>query len=59
MFITNMSDRPGQGFGSLTYDSSPTIPSTAAPETFTIVGTLIGGAAAFRMRRKYKATNKM
>jgi hypothetical protein len=29
--------------------------STAVPEPFTIVGTLIGGTAAFRMRKKLKA----
>jgi hypothetical protein len=32
--------------------------STAVPEPFTIVGTLLGGAAAFQMRKKFKsATN--
>jgi hypothetical protein len=29
--------------------------STAVPEPFTIIGTLIGGTAAFRMRKKLKA----
>lgn len=33
--------------------------STAVPEPFTIVGTLIGGTAALRMRKKLKATNKL
>jgi hypothetical protein len=32
---------------------------TAVPEPFTIVGTLIGGAAALRMRKRFKATNKL
>jgi hypothetical protein len=32
--------------------------STAVPEPFTIVGTIIGGAAALRMRKKLKDTNK-
>ncbi len=36
-----------------------TPPSTAVPEPFTIVGTLIGGATAFRMRKRLKATNKL
>ncbi|WP_309744276.1 PEP-CTERM sorting domain-containing protein [Chamaesiphon sp. OTE_20_metabat_361] len=33
--------------------------ATAVPEPFTIVGTLIGGTAALRMRKKIKDTNKM
>jgi hypothetical protein len=33
--------------------------STSVPEPFTIVGTLIGGTTAFRMRKKFKATNKL
>jgi hypothetical protein len=33
--------------------------STAVPEPLTIVGTLIGGAAAMRMRKRYQATNKL
>ena len=38
-----------------------TIPpsSTSVPEPFTIVGTLIGGTAALRMRKKLKAASKM
>jgi hypothetical protein len=31
---------------------------TSVPEPFTIIGTLIGGTAAFRMKKKLKATNK-
>ena len=31
---------------------------TAVPEPFTIIGTLIGGTAAFRMRKKLKAVAK-
>jgi hypothetical protein len=34
-------------------------PSTSVPEPFTIVGTLMGGAAALRMRKRLKATNKL
>lgn len=34
-------------------------PSTAVPEPFTIVGTIIGGTAALRMRKKLKATSKL
>ena len=32
--------------------------STAVPEPFTVVGTIIGGTAAFRMRKKLKAIGK-
>jgi sugar lactone lactonase YvrE len=32
---------------------------TAVPEPFTIVGTLIGGTTAFRIRKRLKATNKL
>jgi hypothetical protein len=41
--------------GSLTV----TPPSTAVPEPFTIVGTLIGATAAYRTRKRLKATNKL
>ena len=34
-------------------------PSTAIPEPFTIVGTLVGGTAALRMRKKLKSNNKV
>lgn len=33
--------------------------ATAVPEPFTIIGTLIGGTAAVRMRKKLKATTKI
>lgn len=33
-------------------------PSTNVPEPFTIIGTIIGGTAAVRMRKKLKITNK-
>ncbi len=32
---------------------------TSVPEPFTIVGTLMGGAAALRMRKRLKVTNKL
>ncbi len=32
---------------------------TAVPEPFTVVGTLIGSAAAFRMKKRLKVTNKL
>jgi hypothetical protein len=33
--------------------------STAVPEPFTIVGTLIGGTAALRLRKRLKSNNKL
>ena len=42
---------------SISYVSAELAP-TSVPEPFTIVGTLIGGTAAFRMRKKLKAINK-
>jgi hypothetical protein len=38
---------------------SGTSPTTAVPEPFTIVGTLIGGTAALRMRKKLKSNDKV
>ncbi len=35
----------------------PTTVATAVPEPFTIIGTLIGGTAALRMRKKLKSTS--
>jgi hypothetical protein len=37
--------------------TSPT--TTPVPEPFTIVGTLLGGASALRMRKRFKAINKL
>jgi hypothetical protein len=37
--------------------TSPT--ATAVPEPFTIVGTLLGGTAALRLRKRLKSNNKM
>jgi hypothetical protein len=34
------------------------VPATDVPEPFTIVGTLVGGSAALRMRRKLKSSTK-
>jgi hypothetical protein len=35
------------------------VPGAEVPEPFTIVGTLVGGTAALRMRKKLKATDKV
>ena len=43
---------------SLVLGPDPSGASTAVPEPFTIVGTLIGGTAALRMRKKLKDSNK-
>lgn len=39
--------------------NAPPSDPTAVPEPFTIVGTLIGGTAALRMRKKLKSNNKV
>jgi hypothetical protein len=57
---------PARGFGDfgraieqkLRIELDPTS-TTAVPEPFTVIGTLIGGAAAFRLRKRFKATNKL
>ncbi|WP_146138328.1 PEP-CTERM sorting domain-containing protein [Chamaesiphon polymorphus] len=40
-------------------EPTSTSPTTAVPEPFTIVGTLIGGTAALRMRKKLKSNDKV
>jgi hypothetical protein len=52
-FATGLSGTAG-----LAFDFASTT-STAVPETFTIVGTLIGGTAALRMRKKLKSSGKV
>ena len=60
--FTNTGDFFGQtsayAFDILNVTSASTA-ATAVPEPFTIVGTLIGGATALRMRKRLKATNKL
>jgi glucose/arabinose dehydrogenase len=48
---------PGSGLGKV-YQIQATQTAQAVPEPFTIVGTLIGGTAALRMRKKLKDGNK-
>ncbi len=50
-----------QGSGDYVFidNFTTTSATTAVPEPFTIVGTLVGGTAALRMRKKIKDTNKM
>ncbi|WP_373543051.1 sorbosone dehydrogenase family protein [Chamaesiphon sp.] len=48
---------PGLGLGKV-YQIQATQTAQAVPEPFTIVGTLIGGTAALRMRKKLKDGNK-
>jgi hypothetical protein len=45
----------GNNSGSFTVSSPIAPPTTAVPEPFTIIGTLIGGTAAVRMRKRLKA----
>ncbi len=40
------------------FSSLPTAPVTSVPEPFTVIGTLIGGTAAFRIRKRLQATSK-
>jgi hypothetical protein len=47
------------GFDNLTVGNLAQVQSpTAVPEPFTIIGTLVGGTAALRMRKKLKASTK-
>jgi hypothetical protein len=46
----------GDNVGSFAFNG--TLSNTAVPEPFTIIGTLVGGTAAFRMRKKLQAVNK-
>jgi hypothetical protein len=45
-------DNPNPGGGSYSITLSPTNPLTQVPEPFTVIGTIVGGTAAFRMRKK-------
>lgn len=47
------------GFDNITLGAAIPGGSTAIPEPFTIVGTLIGSAAAFKMRKRLKVDNKL
>ena len=49
---------PGSGLGKV-YQIQAVQTAQAVPEPFTIVGTLIGGTAALRMRKKLKDGNKV
>lgn len=50
---TPFSNRTFTGYNTFVSTSSPV---TAVPEPFTIIGTLVGGTAALRMRKKLKAS---
>ncbi|WP_373538670.1 PEP-CTERM sorting domain-containing protein [Chamaesiphon sp.] len=48
------------GFDNLTVGTlSQVAPPTAVPEPFSIIGTLVGGTAALRMRKKLKANSEV
>ena len=58
--LTNVfafSDIPGAGGGGYNLVASPLAPA-AVPEPFTIIGTIIGGTAAFRMKKKLSSSAK-
>jgi hypothetical protein len=40
-------------------NNTPTTPTTSVPEPFTIIGTLVGGTAALRMRKKLRANSNV
>lgn len=46
-------------FDDITFGSVTAGGGQQVPEPFTIVGTLVGGAAAYRMRKRLKVTNKL
>jgi hypothetical protein len=55
----SFNDNPNVGGGSYSLTLSPTLGAAASvPEPFTIIGTLIGGTAAFRMRKKLGNASK-
>jgi hypothetical protein len=51
----NFSDGNSVGGGGYNFTVAP----VAVPEPFTIIGTMLGGAAALRMRKRLKAENKL
>jgi hypothetical protein len=55
-FSVNDNQNPGGGSYSITL--SPTSGATAVPEPFTVIGTLVGGAAALRMKKKLADATK-
>jgi hypothetical protein len=50
-------DNPESGGGGYSISLSPTNP-LSVPEPFSVIGTIVGGTAAFRMRKKLAAANK-
>jgi hypothetical protein len=51
-------DNPNPGGGGYSITLSPTSGTTAVPEPFTVIGSIVGGTAAFRMRKKLANLNK-
>ncbi|WP_157260131.1 PEP-CTERM sorting domain-containing protein [Chamaesiphon minutus] len=45
-------------FDNLTFSTASPTAATSVPEPFTIIGTLVGGTAALRMRKKLKSAGK-
>jgi hypothetical protein len=59
-FLVSTGFSPGEsGAFTTTIDGPGNVSaSTSVPEPFTIIGTLVGGTAAMRMRKKLKSVNK-
>ena len=63
---TSSNDGPNTVFAAIDGDSTqkvvgtfnPVVTAKKLPEPFTIIGTIIGGTAAYRMRKKLKAANQ-
>ena len=45
-------------FDNLTFGTASPTAATSVPEPFTVIGTLVGGTAALRMRKKLKSAGK-
>jgi hypothetical protein len=75
LYFGVIAQNPGEQFTSLTFRSSSQVEfigidnltvatlaqvrSTAVPEPFTMIGTLLGSATALQMRKRLKVTNKL
>jgi hypothetical protein len=57
-FTFQFSDGITTGGGNYNFTVSPLNSAAAVPEPFTIIGTVVGGIAAFRMRKKLASSTK-
>lgn len=56
--FTTTATTPSQYVDNFVISGSSTV-ATAVPEPFTVIGSILGGTAAFRMRKKLKSSNKI